>query len=92
MWDWAPELKAMLIFAEHRYYAKSLPYGNESFTPIHLAELTVDQVIADYAVLLTWLKSNTPGAATSPIIAIGGSYGGMLAAWIRLKYPNVVAG
>ncbi|KAL9683903.1 hypothetical protein QQ045_021330 [Rhodiola kirilowii] len=31
-------------------------------------------------------------AHSSPIIVVGGSYGGMLAAWFLLKYPHIVLG
>ena len=31
MWDIAPEFKAKIVFAEHRYYGFSMPYGKESF-------------------------------------------------------------
>lgn len=54
--------------------------------------LTSEQALADYAVLIKHIKTTTPGAGSSKVIAFGGSYGGMLAAWFRMKYPNVVQG
>ncbi|XP_038055559.1 lysosomal Pro-X carboxypeptidase-like [Patiria miniata] len=93
MWDIAPEFKAMLVFAEHRYYGESLPYGKESYMDReHLGYLTSEQALADYAVLIKYIKSSIPGAASSPVVAFGGSYGGMLAAWMRMKYPDAVVG
>jgi lysosomal Pro-X carboxypeptidase len=32
VWDIAPTFNAMVIFAEHRYYGQSLPYGNVSYS------------------------------------------------------------
>ncbi|KAK7503717.1 hypothetical protein BaRGS_00004840 [Batillaria attramentaria] len=93
MWDIAPEFKALLVFAEHRYYGESLPYGSESYAnSTMLNYLTAEQALADHAELVHYIKSTVPGAAKSPVIVFGGSYGGMLAAWMRLKYPNLVLG
>ncbi|KAL8597037.1 hypothetical protein ACOMHN_055630 [Nucella lapillus] len=93
MWDIAPEFKALLIFAEHRYYGQSLPFGSQSFKNSSMLNyLTAEQALADFAELIRFTKQTVPGARNSPVIAFGGSYGGMLAAWMRLRYPNVVTG
>ncbi|NWS53083.1 PCP carboxypeptidase, partial [Chunga burmeisteri] len=93
MWDVAEELNAMLVFAEHRYYGESLPFGNESFSDsTRLNYLTSEQALADFIILIEYLKTTIPGAGHSPVIAIGRSYGGMLAAWLRMKYPHAVVG
>lgn len=58
----------------------------------HYGYLTSEQALADYAVFLDWFKSTMKGAEHVPVIAFGGSYGGMLAAWMRAKYPHIIAG
>lgn len=88
MWKAAKELKASIVFAEHRYYGKSLPFGKDSHKVEHLGYLSTSQALADYAELLIHLNPKT----RRPVIAIGGSYGGRLAAWIRNKYPHLVVG
>eukprot|EP00331_Platyophrya_macrostoma_P031616 CAMPEP_0176458116 /NCGR_PEP_ID=MMETSP0127-20121128/32391_1 /TAXON_ID=938130 /ORGANISM="Platyophrya macrostoma, Strain WH" /LENGTH=507 /DNA_ID=CAMNT_0017848603 /DNA_START=77 /DNA_END=1601 /DNA_ORIENTATION=+ len=88
----AQEFKGLVLFAEHRYFGKSLPFGNDSFTNENLAYLTTEQALSDFVVFLRAFKSQIIQCEECPVIAFGGSYGGMLAAWIRMKFPNVVDG
>jgi pimeloyl-ACP methyl ester carboxylesterase len=88
----AQEFGALIVFAEHRYYGISLPFGNNSFTRENLAYLTAEQAMADYATLMLNLKRTNKGLSESKVILFGGSYGGMLAAWLRMRYPNIFDG
>lgn len=87
MFEIAPHFNALLVFIEHRFYGKSIPYSNKST----LGYLSSTQALADYATLIIDLKKNFT-ATDSPVVVFGGSYGGMLAAWFRLKYPHVAIG
>lgn len=58
MWDIAPEYKAALVFVEHRYYGKSLPFGNESFSSLrNVGYLSAEQALGDFATVITYLKN-----------------------------------
>jgi lysosomal Pro-X carboxypeptidase len=60
--------------------------------PSFVGYLNSEQALADFAEYITYLKGSTKGLANSPVIAFGGSYGGMLAAWLRIKYPHICDG
>ncbi|KAH9660410.1 prolylcarboxypeptidase-like protein [Citrus sinensis] len=85
--------EAPLTFG-HRYYGDSMPFGSfdEAFRDANtLGFLSSTQALADCAQLITDVKRNL-SAENCPVIAIGGSYGGMLASWLRLKYPHIATG
>ncbi|KAJ8941434.1 hypothetical protein NQ318_016066 [Aromia moschata] len=95
MFDIAPYFNALIVFAEHRYYGTSLPFGNLSYTsPKYLGYLSSGQALADYVYLINDLQNRyaTKELWKVPVVAFGGSYGGMLSAWLRMKYPSSVVG
>lgn len=92
MWEWARDFKALLVFPEHRYYGRSLPFGKDSFKAAEMtAYLTTEQALADYVDLVMWLKKNIKGAGNSRVAAFGGHHAAMLATWFRIKYPHTVS-
>jgi pimeloyl-ACP methyl ester carboxylesterase len=94
VWELAETFNAQIVFVEHRYEGKSLPSPD---TPNCMAYSSSIQALADYASFIErhlFSQKNTTifTMERRPVIAFGGSYGGMLAAWIRMKYPNLIAG
>ena len=91
MWTLGSKMNALLVFAEHRYYGASLPLPPT--TPDCLRFLTTEQATADYATLVRFLRlqyKDTDNAIQ--FIGFGGSYGGMLGAWMRMRYPDALDG
>ena len=86
-----------VLFVEHRYFGESLPFGKNSFDGDALRFCSSQQALADYADVLGSISrkelfSSFARLDSAPVIAFGGSYGGMLAGWFRIKYPALVAG
>lgn len=52
----APKWGAALLFPEERYYGKSQPFGENSLEPENAVHMSTEQVLADYATLLTAWK------------------------------------
>lgn len=77
-----PQFDATVVFIEHRYYGDSLP-----LTPGY-AYLSTDQALLDFASIVMQLKPQE----ITPVISFGGSYGGMLSAFFRIKFPHLVDG
>ncbi|GLJ47089.1 hypothetical protein SUGI_0994280 [Cryptomeria japonica] len=92
--DQAPNFKALVVYIEHRYYGTSMPFGGRDKAYANSSTMgyfTSAQALADYATIIVDLKK-TLTAENCPVVVFGGSYGGMLAAWFRLKYPHLTIG
>lgn len=77
----------MLIALEHRFFGQSQPKSDLG----DLRLLTIAQAMQDAVSFITSYKAQR-GAPNVPVYTIGTSYGGNLASWLRIQYPNVFAG
>ena len=83
---------ALVVFGEHRYFGESFPFNKEdSLKKPQNIYLTVDNTMLDYVSLINMIKDQYR-AQDKAVMAFGGSYGGMLAAWMRMKFPHAVQG
>ncbi|XP_026486617.2 putative serine protease K12H4.7 [Vanessa tameamea] len=87
MYDLAKETHGAMFVSEHRYYGQSKPLNTTDVN--NFKYLSSVQALADNAKLLKSIKL-LPIFKNSKVVVIGGSYSGNLAAWMRLKYPDLV--
>ncbi|XP_054157912.1 putative serine protease K12H4.7 [Oppia nitens] len=87
---YAQQFNALTIELEHRYYGHSVPTSDLSLD--NLRYLSSEQALKDIEQFIMKTTDSLSLASTSKWIAFGGSYAGALAAWVREKYPQAVAG
>ncbi|KIH60371.1 serine carboxypeptidase S28 [Ancylostoma duodenale] len=80
---------AFVFLIEHRFYGESKPTPDMS-TP-NLVYLSSAQALEDMAAFIIAMKQKFPQLAAAPWVTFGGSYSGALAAWARVKHPELVA-
>ncbi|KAI1697024.1 serine carboxypeptidase s28 domain-containing protein [Ditylenchus destructor] len=86
---WAKQFGANFYVLEHRFYGFSQPFSGEA--KVDLQYLSSEQALGDAAVFVRTV--NERFNTTNPKwIVFGCSYAGMLSAWMRMKYPDIIQG
>lgn len=79
---------ALFLHLEHRFYGESRPTQDLSLQSLQF--LTSYQALGDLATFVQSMKQSYRMTDANRVVVFGGSYPGNLAAWFRLKYPNIV--
>ena len=89
----AQRWQGLVIAVEHRYYGKSMPFGNDSLKLENMHWLNSEQALKDLAYFTEQMNTKKMYKINNnPWIAVGGSYPGALSAWYRYKYPHLTIG
>ena len=88
MVELAKQVGALILALEHRYYGESQPVSDLSTA--NLKWLTSRQALGDIAQFHAYISEIYNLTGDKKWVTFGGSYPGMLAAWARIKYPNLI--
>ncbi|XP_055610591.1 putative serine protease F56F10.1 [Uranotaenia lowii] len=91
IYDMAKDLKGIVIGFEPRFYGLNR-VGFEDTRTENLRLLNTDQVLADLAELVQYLKREIVRNENAGVLVAGSNYGGALASWFRIRYPHLAQG
>jgi hypothetical protein len=90
----AKQNKAAILTLEHRFFGQSLPFTE--LTTANLRYLNVEQELEDLAYFAKYYQAliNKQYSKTSRnlLLAVGGSYAGMIASHLRYRHPDIIDG
>ena len=84
----AEELGGRAAFVEQRFYGKSTIPGADGNNEYAL--LSTEQVLADLVGAISYLKGRYH-PHNQQVVAVGGSYGGMLSAYLQRQHPALIS-
>lgn len=90
MHDIARDLNGFIFGTETRFFGQNRPRSD--VTTESLRFLSVEQILADMAHLIDHIRREDPRLASARVILVGTIFGGNLATWFRVKYPQYVNG
>ena len=106
MEELARNLSALVVFAEHRFFGHSQPWGGaacelaprfnatceSSFWPnaSRLGLLSEEQALQDFAMVAQALREELAEGWSSPFITVGGSLAGEISTWFRIRFPHLI--
>lgn len=90
MHDIARDLNGYIFGTETRFFGHNRPRND--VTTENLRFLSIEQILADIAHLIDHVRREDPRLANARVILVGTMFGGNLASWFRVKYPQYVSG
>ncbi|XP_053690996.1 thymus-specific serine protease-like [Sabethes cyaneus] len=87
IYEMAREWNGALFAFESRFYGQSRV--TEDLSTENLGLLSADQILADLAEFVTYVKREHIGDETARVLVAGTELGGSLAAWFRIRYPHL---